>query len=136
MKKNYTLQIEDYTLLRSPPWLCYLIRTLMNHTTEPAPYKVSQSAWPTNMFDEVATLRHVARQLAHLAGAFDRTGNTQVAAELFEVHDYMKGATEAISNHVAGAVRRGLRDAEQSTSNMLGAVLAMTKIAKAAPKGD
>ncbi len=91
----------------------------------PLPYRPSTAAWPTNAHDEIAAIESKAYHVARLGRAFAALHQNDLADELFEVANDLTGAAGALRDVVGNVVHDRYKDAQQSTSNMLGAVLAL-----------
>ncbi len=100
-------------------------------TNLPPPYAPSTAAWPTNAFDELKVIEWRARCVARLASAAATLHQEGLANELFDISDELALAAKSLRDVVGNECHRGYKDAQQSTANMLGAVLAMTAVSKA-----
>ncbi len=96
---------------------------MFNNT--PPPYAPSTAAWPTNAFDELKVIDYRARCVARLARAAEAMHQDGLATELFEIADELTLAGKSLSDVVGNVCNDRYKEAQQSTSNMLGAVLAM-----------
>ena len=66
----------------------------------------------------------IARGLADLASAFERTGNTVVAKELGETVEQLIRAEKMVRNGAARLFNQHLRDSTESSTNIVLAALA------------
>lgn len=94
------------------------------------PHIPSPASWPTNVFDECDALRHKADNLGCLATAFARTGNTQVAQDLFEIRTTIEIAEKAIRDHLGQHCSDSLREIQALSGTILKSALAGVKIGR------
>ncbi len=96
---------------------------MFNNT--PPLYSPSTAAWPTNAFDELKVIERRAKCVQRLASAADTLHQRELATELWEIADELTLAAKSLRDVVGNVCNDRYRDAQQSTSNMLGAMLAV-----------
>lgn len=86
-------------------------------------------------YDQYRCIRDISYNLEHLANAFHSTGNTNMANDLHSMSQELEQAQETLRGNSGMESTLRLRETQQATSNMLGAVLASATL-KAKEQSD
>jgi hypothetical protein len=79
-------------------------------------------------------LKYVALHLYNLADVFEATGNEKVANQLAEYADRIEVSTKVLENYISYTIYQNVERSNQSSSNMLHAMLAGLEIGEQSKK--
>lgn len=100
----------------------------MNDKSSPTTY--ATRSWPLNALDEIDLLKSHASRLRSLGRAFHDTGNEKVAQDLYESASEIFASCDALRDSISDSVNTRFKETQESSGNMIRAVLAMSQLNK------